>query len=413
MRKNYLPKLAARLLPAILIASSVLASCEKTDSDEDSDYDSSYADELDDIDTPVKKDTTIYTLGIEYPYSYDWQRDTAYGNVNCNIVLFASQKRVVEIPAGPGTEISADPDKHRIIDGHVYSDNATLGNTIIFKDGEEIFRYEGEERICGIISQDNSVYTLGQNQSGFTFRENGEILKSVTDGILVGDPFSSATGANGLLYLDQEEVCYTYETSYNGTKEWHAVRGDEETSVGSGMTNLFDARFIDGELHLCGTTSGYGDRAVYFYDGKTTPLGSSYIKEASSGHITPAGDSVFFIMENVKEDGTIQKYLCKSDGSVVTWRNDCSGIWVCEEKYAWITQADNSCISAINLNGKNYYLDDSSAIMTGNCVLFEEGMLLIAATPIRQELSPVMWVNGKILAFALYGYLCGISLYIS
>jgi len=42
-------------------------------------------------------------------------------------------------------------------------------------------------------------------------------------------------------------------------------------------------------------------------------------------------------------------------------------------------------------------------------VAYRKGVLLIAATPVRKELSPVLWKNGKSLALVINGYLAGIS----
>ena len=70
----------------------------------------------------TKADTFVYVSGVEFPESYDWATDSAFGNVSSKLVLFRDGVRVCEIPAGPGTVFSADPDMHRIAGGHLWTD---------------------------------------------------------------------------------------------------------------------------------------------------------------------------------------------------------------------------------------------------------------------------------------------------
>ena len=62
-----------------------------------------------------RKDTTFYVSAITFPASYDWQRDTAYGNVACTLKVFKGAVPVLTLPAGPSSGISASPHRNHLL----------------------------------------------------------------------------------------------------------------------------------------------------------------------------------------------------------------------------------------------------------------------------------------------------------
>ena len=119
-----------------------------------------------------------YAVGVDYPDGYDWRSDRQKGSVRCSLVVFANGVPMMKVPVGVEYEVSDDPDMHRMLGKSLYTDYSTDHETVIKKDGEQIFRYEGREMIVDMVTDGDDVYTLGLSRDGygFSFRRNGEVL---------------------------------------------------------------------------------------------------------------------------------------------------------------------------------------------------------------------------------------------
>lgn len=150
---------------------------------------------------PPSRADTLYVTGVEYPAGYDWVKDQEYGTVSCRIFLEKEGRRIVEVPVGYSYEAASDPDMHRCVKGHLYTDYSSDTETVIKKDGAVLFRYPGREMISDfLVSEDNDVYTLGQPRSGsggFAFRKNGQALVEEVSGNAV----SGIKEEDGHIYL--------------------------------------------------------------------------------------------------------------------------------------------------------------------------------------------------------------------
>lgn len=404
-----------RIYLSALIATALICACERIP--ENSAHNRGpgnngwiYRNDEDSTSAPPR-DTTVYTLGMEYPLSYDWKKDTAYGNVNCRVVVFANQKRILEATAGPGTILSPEPDMHRIWDGHLWSDFSEGGQTIISKDGQEAFRYEGNEMICGFMVHEGKVHTLGKSRSGkgFSYRIDGEAVLVDDSATLVGDPYSSPE-ETGCMYLDQGMVCFSYRKDEDNVTRWYAVRNGkaEPADCGVRLTEVFDIRYVDGKLHMTGTSPSYRGRAVYAFGGKVMELWKEEVRATVFCHIVPSGGRVFLTEGHIRKDGKEEFSLWKDGTSVVSYGTDYAGFWLSDGQYATVSLNSGTFLGTIRAGSGYWWFKDQMVLMSHQCVRYSEGVLLIAATPVRKELSPVLWKNGKSLALTINGYLAGI-----
>lgn len=195
---------------------------------------------------------TVYASGIEYPEGYDWARDTAYGKVECKIVLFAGKERLLSIDAGPGHEISPDPDMFRIRQGHIFTNYSTDSETVIRKDGTELFRYPGRERIKGFLILGESIHTLGErrDEKGFTYRIDGKCILERKEGKIIGQMGNPAY-EGGALYEDEGHVYFSYTGTSNDKMDLFIVKDGEPSKVGISeyTTEVFDCRIRDGKMY--------------------------------------------------------------------------------------------------------------------------------------------------------------------
>lgn len=172
-----------------------------------------------------------YTTVLDYQKGYDWKSDRASESVKCSLAVYVEGVPVMKVPVGEMYETGADPDMHRIVQGHLYTDYSTENETVIKKDGISLFRYQGRESLCGFEVLGEDVYTLGQsrNGEGFTFRKNGEVIYARSQGNVIGHLDSSS---DTLSYAFCESVAgdgsnlFRYYKFVNGEVSQVAVRED-------------------------------------------------------------------------------------------------------------------------------------------------------------------------------------------
>lgn len=159
------------------------------------------------IDPPLPK-TELVVTGLEYPEGYDWNRpETATGAPD--IVMYRGDKLVLRIPTGDGYAVSEDLDMHRYIGGHVYTDYSSDTHTIVSRDGLELFRYQGRERIVLLAEHDGHVLTLGESRDGRGF-------SSRVDGVPVFIGFDGSVFQNAGV-SPKGEVRFFYRLPVNST----------------------------------------------------------------------------------------------------------------------------------------------------------------------------------------------------
>ena len=90
--------------------------------------------------------TICYVTLMSYSDGYDWRADREKGSVKCSLVVLANGLPMMKVPVGDEYETSSDPDMHRMIDGHLYTDYSTDSESVIKKDGRQLFRYSGKAK---------------------------------------------------------------------------------------------------------------------------------------------------------------------------------------------------------------------------------------------------------------------------
>lgn len=140
-----------------------------------------------------------------------------------------------------------DPERHRIWGGHLWSDSTDGHETVIFCDGEERFRFPGEEHLQGFMLVGEDVHTLGQHpgRDGFCYRINGNAVFESSRGSVLGSP-SDPDWPGGALALDGEDIYYSYRVD----QEYRVMKGAElyKTLPTGAPDALYDLRVHAGEV---------------------------------------------------------------------------------------------------------------------------------------------------------------------
>lgn len=362
-------------------------------------------------------DTVLYAAGIEYPEGYGWREDPDYGSISGTIVVFAGQKRILEIPAGPGTSMPMDPKCHKLYKGHLYSAAASGGGTVISRDGDKLFSYTGEETLEGILTDGDDLYTLGRppGGAGFCYRKNGEVLLESGDGTIVGD-MENSFEESGALFEDGGLRYFTYLKKNGNTSRYMMARDGvpEEIPQESGVTGIRDARLFDGELHLTAQTSHSFGRILYMHDSETAgPAGGISPVAAHTtnyGRLASSGGKIFIKEHYSLANGTLPAtVLWSTDRKIMIKGEDIRDFWLDDGAVSWLTTDGNSIIGQISAGGKKNTLPDESKLMSKEGVVYKYGVFYVAALPLQKELSPFVWRNGDQLAYALNGYIFDLS----
>lgn len=146
-----------------------------------------------------------YVTVVDYPDGYDWRSDPGGTEAACSLAVFADGVPVLRVPAGDMHEVSADPQRHRVIGGHLYTDWTDGTVTVIKKDGRTLFRYEASETVTRMLVREGVVHTLNiPSDGGFTYRVDGKEFLRRDDAVLFGH-----------LDLCEGRVCFCFSRLVN------------------------------------------------------------------------------------------------------------------------------------------------------------------------------------------------------
>lgn len=331
----------------------------------------------------------------EYPEGYDWIRDTQYGTVDCDIVLMRQDgMRLHGFKAGYYHDVSTDPDMVRCIDGHVFTDYSTEDMTVIKRDGEEIFRYEGREMMAGFVESGGSVYTLGipREGSGWVYRQNGNVLSSSSAGtVMLG------------LYLDEGVPVFGYRITeivdYRTETRYYVVRDGVQTRIMPGLQETVAGfRLLDGKLCLVTLDSVTGE--AFWSVNRQGRIGMETAGAKVSGMEQMVADTVAVYSVGYLETG---------DGAART------AIWKGPVLYDVLDESFNlvACFpDGDDFNAVGYYGDDSGSqflyrnggysplpdgyrLDSGTSAVFAGGHYCLCLNPVSAASPPLYIIDGQ------------------
>jgi len=390
-------------LAAATLAAAVLSSCTPSGMDRSlsstsrRDHQSGSSGRTGTEETPPEPG--IYLSGVEYPPEYDWQRDTAYGTVPCNLILFRGKERILTVPAGPEREISPDPDMMRILGGHLYTDYSTATETVIRRDGTELFRYPGRERIVGFLLVGSAVHTLGENRDGegFSYRIDGKTVFERRSGTILGGQ-TIPLFEGGALNRDGGKVWFSYKTAKNvylvgdGVEEVIPVDGE-----------VLDMRRWGGEIYRLENRDGYGRKNPLLVRGSEfyTQSGGVDARSAVSGRLIACGERIMGIGMFYWQGFGYQAAVWDSQSMQRVILTQISRTYCREgEIYSVFLKRDSAEISC----GKEKTVLQGAYSHLYPCAGFKDGKFAAALS----GASCLLWYDGKVTPIEIHGRLTGL-----
>ena len=254
-------------------------------------------------------DTVIYLAALEFEEGYDWSKDTVLRDVPATAVLLKRDpvkktiSRVTQFPAG----LASSPDPLFYADGHLYSVLSQDGQRIVCEDGTERFRWEGDERVEGLLPSPEGIATLGLSPKGIFYRIDGEALVAQAGGSLLHG-----------LHKDGESVVFFYEVPDEnvGTRVPHrfkVVNRQVEEIGGNSSGAIYDIMMANGKLCILSRQNIRVSMRIAV-ENQSTPVKRT-AQTAADIRLLRARESVYACMQDVVNYPETKSILWGPDGT--------------------------------------------------------------------------------------------------
>lgn len=351
--------------------------------------------------------TVFYVTLTDYPDGYDWRADRKKGSVKCSLVVLANGIPMMKVPVGDEYEVSSDPDMHRMIGGHLYTDFSTDSETVIKKDGRPLFRYPGRERIFGMLADSSGVYTLGQPREGegFAYRRNGEILLERTQG-----------RSFGRLYRDGEDICFAFSeqvvSSAGDIERYYHVRNGEVAQVAlrEDVKKVWNITSCERVVHYVADVIGVSDPVVF----AGTDMTVLDMPESAqmAGCMMIAGPNVVCVEGvSVSQGRPLNAFLWTKPDEYYAFKAgltmssaDCSGGSV----FCVLNSPSSSICGQIYLNGTIVSTPFNYTSMSSRTAVMADGILHVGLSS-KTGAKPQLWKDGVLEKLDYNGYICSVT----
>ena len=347
-----------------------------------------------------------YMTAADYAKGYDWRADEARETVKCSLVVYVDGIPAMKVPVGETHEICSDPDMHRVIDGHLYTDYASSGQTVIKKNGVFLFSYPGEERLCNMLSKGEDIYTLGESRTGtgFSFRKNGESIVSRENGILIGSLKSSGDSLNFTF-------CEEIRNAGGSIMRYYSVYGSKVSQIAlrDDIVCVWDAMQSQDEVIYLASLTGISQPVIVAGDNLTA---LNMPKEA---------DMISCSMFHAGEKSGVEGLYKTSDGARF------SAIWLngkCVETFKGLTISalctdgggvfcvlnppSTSSSGIIYRAGEMYEIPQGYACIGSQSLAVVGGIMYVGLSSQIGE-NPLLWKDGQMVSLNVNGYISSVT----
>lgn len=358
-----------------------------------------------------KSDTSVYVMGVEFPNDYNWVRDTNMGAISYNTILFENGRRIVSIPSSDNTFF----DTKILLGGHIYTCFSGGGNTVVARDGAEIFRYEGIEKIYGILEKDGDIYTLGQRKwkSGIFYRKNGDLLFSKDDAFLINDIVSSPS-RSGALYEDDGSVWFSFYYPVKFDKKelriWYNVKDGvpKEITLPHQLSRVYDIRVVNSVTYITGEMETSPKQYVVIGNEKIKVID---LRNSTLEHLRVINDNgIPYILSYYHKDGDEDDFvsLWNTEGRLISTSNagNITNVSVWNSMLAFISSGKSELRAMKGQSMIDIGTEDNFIGEKGVC--FCLGKLFVVMTDFSNKKSCLM-IDKKKEDISINGYLTDVE----
>lgn len=347
-----------------------------------------------------------YITALDYKDGYDWRSDQARESVRCSLVVYADGRQIMKVPVGEEYETGSDPDMHRMINGHLYTDYSTADETVIKKDGVQLFRYPGREQMCGMVVCGEDIHTLGQDRDGdgFAYRVNGDIVVAREQGCILGT-----------LHHENDSICFAFSerinTSGGEVERYYSVRNGKvlQIAVRDDIKKVWDVMCGSESDIYAATLVGVAD-PVLFKDGRmsTIPLP----KNVSLLSLTLSGSTDELVAEILYSTGTgMFAMFWKNGTQLVTFpqgRTVSSRFLMDGGVCCTLNPPVPSLTGLIYRCGELHDMPKGFSCIGGSSICMVNGILNVGLASYDGS-APVIWKDGEMEELDINGYIASIT----
>ena len=338
-------------------------------------------------DAPEGRQPDEYLTAFHFPEGVSWRDSVVTG---AELVLYKNGEEQLRIPVSGAPEA----DRHRVVEGDLWTDAFENGRMVVSCNGVERFSYAGDELYRGFLVLDGRVHTLGQRpgQEGFCYRIDGKEVYASSMGTVVGGPFDP-DWPGGAFSEDDGTICYTYALPIRQEDglvwEYRVMRGDEllQTIHAGEVDLLYDVRVFQGKLYRC-ERLGTSAAGVRIRQGDTAePLGLLDAEEPHGCRLVPFDNKLivkgYSVVSGLRpyrywfRDGSHNLYLDSGSLPLLELYRDTDGTVAA----ILLDPMDERRVDTVLLDKERLELPSGSYQMTGGrCAAFRQGCFSVALT---------------------------------
>lgn len=347
-----------------------------------------------------------YVTALDYRKGYDWRSDTEKGSVKCSLTVFADCMPVLKVPVGDRYEVSSDPMRHRIINGHLYTDYTDSVTTVVKLDGKVLYRYEGAEEVDDMIVRSGQVHAISSPMEGdgFTYRINGHAVLERSSGKFMGN-----------LCIWKDTVCFCFmqpvTSSAGVTDAYYLAKGGkvEKIILDEDISRVWDMTAHEGKVCM----------AVSYNNGIGPVMLSDDGYEAVGYIQTLNVISCRFVVSEVLCLNVRSRHSVSGTQSDVLWTEGRSWKSYGYDETLACSYVDTSGFyAAINptshmkgliFKGSQSYVMPEGYCMRGRSPMAVRDGLLYAGLSSRETSWPVVWTEGRLDTLKVNGPVIGLA----
>lgn len=347
----------------------------------------------------------LYAAALEFPEGYDWRRDPSGGEIMPDLVFYHDTTVIFRKPTGNGSLLLPDGDMHRISGSHLFSDCSTETQTIIFKDGEELFRWDGREMLWDLEETEGKVYTLSTSRdgSGWSCRCNGDIVLKQDYGRFL----------NGF-YKDSGHLCFDYampivkDVSGIPDRNYHVSDGiDSLIVIPADVKKVLTSRMTDGTFNYIALISGY-DRLIWQAGRDAYVLEEEKTGDSPDCRLLDAGGEMVAMAKLEGRD-----CLWNADGKKFFTTIGSRIYSVCEKSaHLCFAISSGNGLSGIEIfyDGASEKLPSGYAMLSPSCMSCDDYGSAVGVNDMKNSRRPLILRDKKILDYDFNGYFICLAL---
>ena len=318
----------------------------------------------------------VYLTAVRFPDGYAWDLDTCAVDGDVWIDLYRDGNRIRSVPAGA----SVHPDMHRFAGGHLYTDYSTETETVLSRNGVELFRYEGRESLRGFLVREDGIHTLGQDRDGdgFTYRIDGRVVfRSETGEVLGGFDGTGAPGG-ALTESGEDDVFYACWHPSERGREYHVMRNSERYLSFPAADGTREILVSDG---VVSRVQSKPRSLVLEVDGAAVPLGMTGGEYCLWCRMAAWEGDVLALVCAKSADG--KRYFLQTAGGrkFTPPAGEAVSDLLCDGKrLGWTVTDRKGSLLRIRWSDGSVTEGTGGYLASGRCALLHDGRLLLALT---------------------------------